>query len=115
MKAWENFNKKIGNNEAVGIYHETYQLKSGEYESIYGNMPQYGLGKALNHIPLLLNKILLVNDLDRREIISLNPSQNFRHDKKRTFDLKKIKGSVFNLRSGLYDVLSIYEYIRFIS
>ncbi|MDE5416162.1 DUF4188 domain-containing protein [Alkalihalobacterium chitinilyticum] len=52
MKAWETFNKKVGNNEAVGIYHETYQLKSGKYESIYGNMPQYGLGKALTHIPI---------------------------------------------------------------
>ncbi|MCT2536487.1 DUF4188 domain-containing protein [Aquibacillus koreensis] len=47
LTAWKNFNKKVGNNDAVGIYHETYQVKSGSYESIYGNMPTYGLGKAL--------------------------------------------------------------------
>jgi hypothetical protein len=52
LDAWANFNKKVGNNDAVGIYHETYQLKSGGYESIYGNMPHYGLGKALKHIPI---------------------------------------------------------------
>jgi hypothetical protein len=52
LKAWENFNKKVGNNDTVGIYHETYQIKKGDYESIYGNMPLYGLGKALKHIPI---------------------------------------------------------------
>ncbi|MGF2618390.1 DUF4188 domain-containing protein [Rossellomorea vietnamensis] len=52
LTAWKNFNKKIGSNGAVGIYHETYQLKSGNYESIYGNMPRYGLGKALKHTPI---------------------------------------------------------------
>jgi heme-degrading monooxygenase HmoA len=52
LSAWENFNKKVGNNDSVGTYHETYQIKKGSYESIYGNMPHYGLGKALKHIPI---------------------------------------------------------------
>ena len=52
LSAWENFNKKVGNNDAVGIYHESYQITNRSYESIYGNMPHYGLGKALNHIPI---------------------------------------------------------------
>ncbi|MGD6967844.1 DUF4188 domain-containing protein [Rossellomorea vietnamensis] len=52
LTAWKNFNKKIGSNGAVGIYHETYQVKKGNYESIFGNMPRYGLGKALNHFPI---------------------------------------------------------------
>ncbi|GIN92872.1 transcriptional regulator [Siminovitchia terrae] len=56
LKAWANFNKKIGNNDAVGIYHETYKINSGNYESIYGNMPLYGLGKALKHIPVTKNQ-----------------------------------------------------------
>lgn len=51
--AWKNFNKKVGNNDAVGIYHETYHLKSGQYESIYGNMPLYGLGKAMKPVPIM--------------------------------------------------------------
>ncbi|WP_203289258.1 DUF4188 domain-containing protein [Metabacillus sp. cB07] len=52
MAAWKNFNQKIGSNPSVGIYHETYKVKAGDYESIYGNMPPYGLGKALNIIPV---------------------------------------------------------------
>jgi len=52
LKAWKNFNKKVGNADTVGIYHETYEIKKGNYESVYGNMPLYGLGKALKHIPI---------------------------------------------------------------
>lgn len=52
LSAWENFNKKVGNNPAVGVYHETYQIKGGSYEAVYRNMPQYGLGTALPHIPV---------------------------------------------------------------
>ncbi|MGP1909387.1 DUF4188 domain-containing protein [Metabacillus sp. JX24] len=52
MTAWKNFNQKVGSNPSVGIYHETYEVKAGNYESIYGNMPPYGLGKALNVIPV---------------------------------------------------------------
>lgn len=52
LTAWKNFNKKIGNNDAVGIYHETYEVKPGNYESVYGNMPIYGLAKAMEHIQI---------------------------------------------------------------
>ncbi|PPA69343.1 DUF4188 domain-containing protein [Jeotgalibacillus proteolyticus] len=50
LKAWMNFNKKTRNNNGVGIYHETYQVKGSEYESVFVNMPHYGLGKAMNHM-----------------------------------------------------------------
>ncbi|GAE34457.1 DUF4188 domain-containing protein [Halalkalibacter akibai] len=56
LTAWKKFNEKLGNNNAVGIYHETFQVKKGNYESIYSNMPFYGLGKALNHIPVTFEK-----------------------------------------------------------
>jgi heme-degrading monooxygenase HmoA len=46
LKAWKEFNKKVGDNDAVGIYHETYSVEKGNYESFYGNMPLYGLAKA---------------------------------------------------------------------
>ncbi len=46
LKAWNEFNKKVGNNDAVGIYHETFLVKKGNYESLYGNMPKFGLGKV---------------------------------------------------------------------
>lgn len=58
MTAWKKFNQIVGNNSAVGIYHETYQISKGKYESIYGNMPHYGLGKAFkdHHIPITEKK-----------------------------------------------------------
>lgn len=49
VTAWREFNKKVGDNKAVGIYHETYFVTKGNYESVYGNMPIYGLAKARNH------------------------------------------------------------------
>lgn len=52
LKAWKNFNNKVKNNQAVGIYHETYEVMETNYESIYRNMPVYGLGKAMKHIPI---------------------------------------------------------------
>ncbi|WP_035186376.1 DUF4188 domain-containing protein [Alteribacter aurantiacus] len=46
-KAWQTFNKKCRNNTAVGIYHETYVIPKGSYESVYVNIDPFGLSKAL--------------------------------------------------------------------
>ncbi|MGD0630141.1 MAG: DUF4188 domain-containing protein [Terracidiphilus sp.] len=51
LPAWTEFNKRIGNNGSVGIWHETYTVASGQYESIYANMPRFGLGAAAQHLP----------------------------------------------------------------
>ncbi|QCR31008.1 DUF4188 domain-containing protein [Lysinibacillus sp. SGAir0095] len=64
LTAWKKFNQKAGNNDAVGIYHETYQISKETYESIYVNMPQYGLGKALNPIPVTKEKSSARNRLN---------------------------------------------------
>ena len=47
LPAWRSFNKLIGNNGDVGIWHETYIVQPGAHESIYVNMPEFGLGKVL--------------------------------------------------------------------
>lgn len=52
MRAWKQFYKLVGKSNAVGIYHETYQVGTGNVESIYGNMPEYGLAKAFEHQPV---------------------------------------------------------------
>jgi hypothetical protein len=52
LPAWANFNRTIGNNGSVGIYHETYTVSPGEYEAIHVNMPRFGLGAALDHVPV---------------------------------------------------------------
>ncbi|MBP2000624.1 hypothetical protein J2Z69_001655 [Paenibacillus shirakamiensis] len=46
LEAWKRFNKSIGTDGSVGIFHETYKVTKGQYESIYTNMPPFGLGVA---------------------------------------------------------------------
>ena len=46
LPAWTAFNKAIGSNGDVGIWHETYCITPGSYENVYNNMPPYGLGLA---------------------------------------------------------------------
>lgn len=49
--AWVSFNKAIGSDGTVGIFHETYTVAAGQYETIYGNMPDWGLGKVAGLVP----------------------------------------------------------------
>ncbi|MFE5470327.1 DUF4188 domain-containing protein [Bacillus safensis] len=52
LTAWKEFNQRARNTDAVGIYHETYQIQAGSYESIYVNMPSYGLSQAKSPISI---------------------------------------------------------------
>lgn len=49
--AWAAFYRKSNKGEAVGIFHETYCVTKGSYETVYGNMPPFGLGKVAGLIP----------------------------------------------------------------
>ena len=40
----------------VGIWHETYLVKAGNYEAIYSGMPEYGLGKVATLVPATGNR-----------------------------------------------------------
>jgi hypothetical protein len=51
LPAWAEFNRRIGGNGSVGIWHETYTVSNGQYETIYANMPRFGLGAAAEHLP----------------------------------------------------------------
>jgi hypothetical protein len=51
LAAWKKFNQNVGKDGTVGIWHETYRVNPGQYESVYGNMPAFGLGKAMQHVP----------------------------------------------------------------
>jgi Monooxygenase af470-like len=46
LPAWEAFNKAVSSNRDVGIWHETYRVRPGDYECVYNNMPLFGLAKA---------------------------------------------------------------------
>jgi hypothetical protein len=51
LPAWKAFNRAVGTSGAVGIWHETYAIAAGRFESIYVNMPPFGLGKAGSLVP----------------------------------------------------------------
>jgi hypothetical protein len=50
LPAWAEFNRRIGGDGSVGIWHETYTVSPGQYETIYANMPRFGLGSAAQHV-----------------------------------------------------------------
>ena len=56
LAAWRNYWKRVGTSARTGIWHETYLVRAGEYEAIYGNMPPFGLGKAGRLVPLAEGK-----------------------------------------------------------
>ena len=52
LPAWAAFNKAMRDDRgAVGIFHETFLVQSGQYETLYSGMPPFGLGKASSLIP----------------------------------------------------------------
>jgi hypothetical protein len=51
LEPWRAFNKSIGSGGSVGIWHETYLVGAGQSESIYVNMPVFGLAAATHHVP----------------------------------------------------------------
>jgi hypothetical protein len=52
LDAWRNYWRRVGKGDRSGIWHETFLVRAGEYEAIYGNMPPKGLGKASSLVPL---------------------------------------------------------------
>jgi hypothetical protein len=46
LPAWQAFNRAVASNGDVGIWHETYLISPGRHESVYNNMPPFGLGAA---------------------------------------------------------------------
>lgn len=52
LPAWSKFNKAVKNSRGdVGIWHETYLVRAGDYETLYSGMPEFGLGKASTLVP----------------------------------------------------------------
>ena len=49
LPAWAEFNRRIGGDGSVGIWHETYTVSPGQFETIYANMPRFGLSRAVEH------------------------------------------------------------------
>ncbi len=51
LEPWKRFNRAVGADGSVGIWHETYLVEPGKFECVYGNMPQFGLAAAGDHVP----------------------------------------------------------------
>jgi hypothetical protein len=52
LEIWRQYWRRVGRSTRTGIWHETYLVKAGQYEAVYGNMPPHGLGKAGRVVPL---------------------------------------------------------------
>jgi len=44
--AWKRWNRAVGDSGDVGVRHETYLVRDGGFEALYGNMPTFGLAVA---------------------------------------------------------------------
>lgn len=51
LPAWRAFNSKVRDNGSVGIYHETIVLSDATVETVYGNMPTFGLAMVTGAVP----------------------------------------------------------------
>jgi Domain of unknown function (DUF4188) len=51
LPAWRAFNRAVASNGDVGIWHETFLVKAGQFEAVYNNMPVFGLGAAGRVVP----------------------------------------------------------------
>jgi hypothetical protein len=60
LPAWRAFNRRIGSNGDVGIWHETFKVPAGSYEAVYNNMPRFGMGQALQPVPAIGHRISAV-------------------------------------------------------
>jgi hypothetical protein len=52
LEAWRQFNRLIRDSGDLGIWHETYLVRAGDFETMYGNMPRFGLAAAGGHVPI---------------------------------------------------------------
>jgi len=56
LESWRQFNRSVGGSGTVGIWHETYLIQPSHYETVYVNMPVFGLAAATQHVPAVGRK-----------------------------------------------------------
>ena len=52
LPAWREFNRTVRASGDVGIFHETYRVGPGTAETLYANLPPFGLGQAIGLAPI---------------------------------------------------------------
>lgn len=75
--AWVAFNERMRESRGdVGVWHETYLVRAGEYEAIYSGMPRWGLGCAGALVPVSKRR-----DSARGRVIQNSAMDTFRQEK----------------------------------
>jgi hypothetical protein len=52
LEVWRRYWRRVGTRPRTGIWHETYLVRAGEYEAVYGNIPPFGLARAGRLVPV---------------------------------------------------------------
>ncbi|HEY1643322.1 MAG TPA: DUF4188 domain-containing protein [Streptosporangiaceae bacterium] len=52
LEVWRRYWRRVGTSPRTGIWHETYLVRAGEYEAVYGNMAPFGLARAGRMVPV---------------------------------------------------------------
>ena len=52
LDAWRKYFKRVVKSGRTGIWHETFLVRAGEFETMYTNMPDFGLAKASSVVPV---------------------------------------------------------------
>ena len=52
LATWREYWRRVGRENRSGIWHETFLVRDGEYEAVYGNMPAHGLARATEVVPM---------------------------------------------------------------
>ena len=83
--AMQRANEQMRESDAVGIWHETYLIRDGAYETVYDTVPPVGLGKAGTLSPATGRQRTAADRLewtergdesDEEENISNNPAES---------------------------------------
>ena len=44
--AWAAYNRMLRSGAEAGVWHEAYRVRPGDFETVYNNMPPFGLARA---------------------------------------------------------------------
>jgi hypothetical protein len=66
--AWQKFNRAVGRDGAVGVWHETYVVCGGGAEAVYVDMPRFGLAAATQHEPVASATVTARKRLSRADL-----------------------------------------------
>jgi hypothetical protein len=92
LPAWQAFNRAAKGNDAVGVFHETYVVPAGAHESIYVDMPPFGLGKVAGLVPSTGNRSAA---RDRLRAVGWSPSRISAPDKSQRHATERAEARCF--------------------